>query len=199
MKARVLDVQVIVYSDKDPNSAQVAGLTAGNEIELGEVAKNKGLKWVAVTLPKGQRGYIKGDVKVFVFSRLSLLQKEADFKEQPFAMSLVKRKLTRGEQFDRLDVVESDGRQWVKIRDLQGIEGYIDSKTRVMEKSTRPPLSAGKNMLYGAIWCIGGIVVTAATYSSASSRGGTYIVAWGAIAFGGFQFLKGLFQLLRGK
>ncbi|MDP6634437.1 MAG: hypothetical protein QGG42_06040 [Phycisphaerae bacterium] len=50
-----------------------------------------------------------------------------------------------------------------------------------------------RNMLYGALWCIGGIVVTAATYSAASG-GGTYVVAWGAIVFGAIQFFRGLFQ-----
>lgn len=54
-----------------------------------------------------------------------------------------------------------------------------------------------KNMLYGALWCIGGIVVTVATYSAASSGGGSYVVAWGAIIFGAIQFLKGLFQFLK--
>lgn len=54
--------------------------------------------------------------------------------------------------------------------------------------------SAGtKNMIYGAIWCIGGTVVTVATYSAASG-GGSYVVAWGAIIFGGVQFLQGLVQ-----
>lgn len=48
-----------------------------------------------------------------------------------------------------------------------------------------------KDMLYGALWCIGGIVVTAITYSAASG-GGTYIVAWGAIFWGAIQFIKGL-------
>jgi hypothetical protein len=50
---------------------------------------------------------------------------------------------------------------------------------------------AKKNMLYGALWCIGGIVVTAVTYS-ASSDGGRYVVAWGAIVFGAIQFFRGL-------
>lgn len=50
-----------------------------------------------------------------------------------------------------------------------------------------------KNMLYGALWCIGGIVVTAATYSAASD-GGTYVIAWGAILFGAIQFIRGLSQ-----
>lgn len=50
---------------------------------------------------------------------------------------------------------------------------------------------ANKDMIYGALWCIGGIVVTAVTYSNASG-GGTYVVAWGAILFGAVQFIKGL-------
>ena len=55
---------------------------------------------------------------------------------------------------------------------------------------------AGKqDMLYGALWCIGGTVVTAVTYSAASSGGGTYVVAWGAIVFGAIQFFRGLSHL----
>jgi hypothetical protein len=53
---------------------------------------------------------------------------------------------------------------------------------------------ARKNMVFGAIWCIGGTLVTALTYQAASG-GGHYIIAWGAIIFGGFQFLRGLVQL----
>jgi hypothetical protein len=51
-----------------------------------------------------------------------------------------------------------------------------------------------KNMLIGATWCIGGILVTAMTYQTATG-GGHYIVAWGAILFGAIQFLRGLAQL----
>jgi len=50
-----------------------------------------------------------------------------------------------------------------------------------------------KNMLYGALWCIGGIIVTAVTFTAASG-GGTYIIAWGAIIFGAIQFFRGLSQ-----
>src|SRR5712675_2021218 len=42
-----------------------------------------------------------------------------------------------------------------------------------------------------------GIIITAVTYSAAS-HGGTYVVAWGAIAVGAWRFLLGLFQILRG-
>lgn len=46
-------------------------------------------------------------------------------------------------------------------------------------------------MLQGALWCIGGTVVTVASYSAASS-GGRYVVAWGAIVFGATPFFRGL-------
>lgn len=56
---------------------------------------------------------------------------------------------------------------------------------------------ARKNMIHGGLWCIGGAVVTAASYSAASG-GGRYIVAWGAIAFGALQFFRGLKQFYGG-
>jgi hypothetical protein len=54
---------------------------------------------------------------------------------------------------------------------------------------------ARRNKWIGGAWCAGGIAVTAYTYSAASG-GGTYVVAWGAIIFGGWQFVKGLIAFL---
>lgn len=42
---------------------------------------------------------------------------------------------------------------------------------------------ANKDMLYGALWCIGGIVATVADFG---------YVFWGAIVFGAIQFFKGV-------
>ena len=42
---------------------------------------------------------------------------------------------------------------------------------------------AGKNMLYGALWCIGGTIATLADIG---------YIFWGAIVFGGIQFFIGL-------
>ena len=50
---------------------------------------------------------------------------------------------------------------------------------------------ARKRIIRGAAWLFAGLVVTAVTYSSARS-GGTYVVAWGAIAFGSVQLFQGL-------
>ena len=41
---------------------------------------------------------------------------------------------------------------------------------------------ANKDMLYGALWCVGGIIMTVADVG---------FIFWGAIVFGGYQFLKG--------
>lgn len=40
-----------------------------------------------------------------------------------------------------------------------------------------------KDMLYGALWCIGGIIATVADFG---------YIFWGAIVFGGIQFFRGL-------
>jgi hypothetical protein len=69
------------------------------------------------------------------------------------------------------------------------------SQTSKAATSDNPVRAAAeKRMIHGAIWCIGGIVVTAVSYASAASSpfGGTYIVAWGAIFFGGLRFFQGL-------
>jgi hypothetical protein len=66
----------------------------------------------------------------------------------------------------------------------------VDMFRNVMREAYR---KAGmKNVGIGLLWCVGGILVTAITYSMASG-GGTYFVAWGAVVFGGFQAIRGLF------
>ncbi|MBK6417806.1 MAG: hypothetical protein IPI24_10930 [Ignavibacteria bacterium] len=53
---------------------------------------------------------------------------------------------------------------------------------------------ARSSMNQGAVWFLGGIVVTVATYVLATG-GGTYVVAWGAVVFGGIQFVRGYMKL----
>ena len=53
-----------------------------------------------------------------------------------------------------------------------------------------------KDMLHGALWCIGGTAVTVVTYSAASN-GGPFIIAFGAIIFGAIQFCHGLVRWMR--
>jgi len=49
-----------------------------------------------------------------------------------------------------------------------------------------------KSMLFGALCCGAGITANAMTYSgTASTEELTYVIAWGAIIFGGIQFVRG--------
>ncbi len=45
---------------------------------------------------------------------------------------------------------------------------------------------AKKDMLYGALWCIGGLALTLADVG---------FIFWGAILFGGIQFFRGVSRL----
>ena len=69
--------------------------------------------------------------------------------------------------------------------DAQMVIDNVQVEVRKMEKER-----GKKEMIYGALWCVGGAVVTLLTYMLAEG-GGTYVVAWGAMAWGALQFLKG--------
>ncbi len=56
-----------------------------------------------------------------------------------------------------------------------------------------------RTMLAGVLWAVGGIVVTAVTYDMASRGGGTYVVAWGAVIFGIYDFVRGLIGWLKNR
>lgn len=75
--------------------------------------------------------------------------------------------------------------------DQESAATVVSNLTRLRSEAIRE--AGKKNMLYGALWCIGGIVVTAVTYSAAAP-GDIYVVAWGAIVFGAIQFFRGVWQ-----
>jgi hypothetical protein len=57
--------------------------------------------------------------------------------------------------------------------------------------------SAQQEMVTGAGLVALGVVITVVTYNFASSGGGTYIMMWGPIVFGGFILLRGIWNWLR--
>ena len=83
-------------------------------------------------------------------------------------------------------------------------ETINESPENKLESSEGKQIMADKcarQMLFGILWVIGGIVVTAVTYNAAASSptGGRYFVAWGAVLFGIYDFFKGLFGWLKYK
>ena len=82
----------------------------------------------------------------------------------------------------------------------EGLEAdHAQTVVTQLREARRESLQAAakKNMAYGALWCIGGLVVTLASYNIASSNpeGGRYVMAWGAVVFGAIQFFRGVGQL----
>jgi len=72
-------------------------------------------------------------------------------------------------------------------------EGAAEPSPQPIVARIQVPSSPERQMLYGGIVCVAGIVITGVTYLAASGPGGgTYLVAWGAILFGGLRFFRGL-------
>jgi hypothetical protein len=92
-----------------------------------------------------------------------------------------------------------EGKSAAEVEDALVAKG-IERKTAaiVVEKLSVATVSVHKdegtkNMMIGGLICLVGIVITAATYSSAAG-GGRYVIAWGAIIFGAIRFFRGLGQ-----
>ena len=65
------------------------------------------------------------------------------------------------------------------LSNIISVQNEINEQEYISAKKEQ----AEKDMLYGALWCVGGIIATAAHIG---------FVFWGAILFGGIQFFKGL-------
>jgi hypothetical protein len=80
--------------------------------------------------------------------------------------------------------------------DQDSVSSVVNRVFQLRKKAHRDV--AGRNIMFGALWCVGGTLFTVLSYQMASEHpgGGTYFIAWGAILFGGIQLLKGLGQLV---
>ena len=193
MRGRIRDPQVKLYSSPEVNAISIATLVEGTEVEFGKTIKREGKKWTEVIMPSGQKGYIPAETRVFPYRLGALLQNNVPMYTQPNSESQVRATLSRNTKLYMTDVVRTENQDWVKVRDLNGAEGYISGRTQIRAIAEKTKALARKNMIGGALWCIGGIAVTVYTYG-ASSSGGTYIVAWGAILFGFVQLVQGIYQ-----
>ncbi|HEV2176083.1 MAG TPA: hypothetical protein VGW33_02620 [Terriglobia bacterium] len=196
MKARVSNQPATIYSQPDSSAPPITQVPVGGIVEVGGVKTQGGRKWVAATLSDGRRGYLAGDAKVIFMRRATLLQDEVAAYSQPSTSSGVKARYQKSATLYLGEKVTEDGKAWARVLDSAGNEGFVDGQTRIKVVPEATKAAGRKNMLRGGLWCVGGIVVTVATYSAAASGGGTYFVAWGAILFGGIQFFKGMYQFL---
>ena len=85
------------------------------------------------------------------------------------------------QKLDEVSVIQSLVNQGLDNESAVTVVDNLQTQIKAAKKAR-----AHKDILYGALWCVGGIVLTVAHIG---------FIFWGAIIFGGFQFFKGLANL----
>lgn len=193
MKARILDSQVKVYSSIDENAISIATLPEGSEIEFGAVKKKAGKVWVPITLSTGQQAYIPADTRIFAIREGALMQNTVDVHAEPSSESPIKQQLGLNAKFLILQRVNQNGQIWMRIRDMNGGEGFIFGDTRIRVTQQKTKAGGMKNIVSGVMWLAVGVLVNFS--GIAGSSGGSFtILGYGAILFGAVMLISGLVQ-----
>ena len=220
MRVTMLETGVSVLSKPDGASLLLTRLSMDDEVELGKAVKEKGVSWVEVALPDGRRGYIAGETKIYKITSASINQDEVDLFEQPAFRGARKARLVKGHKILLLKVVPGENGDWVRVRDLKGVEGYIHGETRILKEGSKegadktPPVDAGRpvqapsrkprtagttDIRNGIVAIIFGLIVTGGSYLLAPQLGGKYYITWGLVVLGVLWLLRGVFRVARGK
>jgi hypothetical protein len=196
MKFR-MDQAQRMYSRPDLSAHTDSEIAMGEEVEIGGEVKRNGVGFCPVRRSNGQSGYIPGDTRGSHIKPMTIDQKEVAVYFEPSTRSSARTHLGKSARVWMFPgIVENAGEKFVRIRDASGAEGYMPGDTRVKGVPEVTRKAGMKNMTVGALWCVGGLVVTIGTLAAASDRGGTYLIAWGPVIFGFIQFCKGLGQTL---
>jgi len=196
MRARILDPQVKVYSSLDSNAVSMATLAAGSEVEFASPKRKAGKLWIPITLSTGQQAYIPGETRLFIIRLALLASNDVDLRTEPSVGSMVKQQLPRNTRLYILEVVKQEDGEWVKVRDMSGMEGYISGSTNIRVIQQQTKALGRKNMMSGIMWLIAGLIVIFSSGSPAT--GGSFILlGYGAILFGAVMSVAGFIQVLR--
>lgn len=92
----------------------------------------------------------------------------------------------------RTPLVSSESDAIEGIRPIAG-DPYRGVGARALAEQSRPKPRAKNDTAVGLAFLIGGVLLTAVTYASASSSssGGRYIVAWGPMLYGAIRLIRG--------
>jgi hypothetical protein len=107
--------------------------------------------------------------------------------------------LTQGQSQDKVAgiLVEQGWEEETARKFVQSVNAALEDYRSSPEGRQALASKYLKHVGFGALWFIGGGLFTAITYGSASSGGGTYVVAYGAIIAGAIEFFWGLFGYLK--
>jgi len=195
MKARILDTQVKVYSSMDANSVSIATLPQGSEVEFGGAKRKAGKMWIPITLSTGQQAYLPAETRLFPVQQGSLLQDNVELRGEPSSESMIKQKMPRNSKVLILEVIKGGVQDWVRVRDMNGMEGFISGETRIRVMPQKTKAMGRRNIFSGLMWLIAGVVI-ALSSSSPASGGGFVLFGYLALIFGAVMFISGLVQFI---
>ena len=172
-----------VYDRPDEDASFPTILKKGDAFELLNLLEDTNEQWLRVKLPDKQIKYMRGNVIVMtqdgIIEDMGKMMGEGQSEE-----SIVK-------EFTKQGAPEQLVRDfYTEIARLA--EEYRNSPEGKKNISSQ----ASKRILYGLLWAAGGAIATFAGMEAASG-GGTYFVFWGAIVYGGFLIIRGIFELVK--
>jgi hypothetical protein len=195
--ARLLDPAVPVYASANRSSRVIEELTGSPIVKLGGGANG----FFEVQLNDGRLGYVDETVQITQPPALITDQYGTMLQSEPSEKSTVVAMLKKGARVISTEpAIEGDGIQWLHVTS-DGRTGYIRGDTKLTDADLTPPAqdaassAAMQNVIWGFVICAVGVIVTVGSYVIAEHTVGVYVVAWGAIFFGGVQILKGLSQM----
>ena len=100
--------------------------------------------------------------------------------------------------YDYAVMLIGNGQSNAEVSSMMISRGIASADSLVITVSIRQQIAqskvdmANKNIRNGALWCVGGLLVTGISYAAVSEGGGSYMMCWGAVIFGGIQFFRGL-------
>jgi hypothetical protein len=164
-------------------------LEKGAEFEIVETVPGEVGNWVKVRALTGEEGFLDGKAKITTAARLmELITVDLTRRLKPKAIvnGMVRiRKIPEARAQELMDAAD---------KAFQAMAASPEGRKALASKNARL-------MGIGFLWAVGGIIVTAVSYSAASSSptGGRYIIAWGAVLFGLFDIARGFFGWLKYK
>lgn len=180
----------------DENGLSLTTLPAGSEVEVGSLQRKSGKVWLPIILSTGQKAYLPGETKRFVIQEGALMQESVEMHADPSARSVVKQKLLRNAKLFIMEKNKGVDGEWVKVRDMNGIEGYVSGDTRLRVKPMLTKASGMRNIRSGVMWIIAALIIFFS--GNTPPTGSVYsLFGYAAFVFGAIMIIAGWLQYRR--
>ena len=171
-----------IYSEPNKSSKPTV-FQKGEEFELLNSVPGTNDKWLRIRSHSGEIGFLPGDVEIVTTDSL---------------MEFVGEQI--GNETSEQKIVRKISDLGVPAEQAQGIYTELAQAITVYEASPEGQQDMAnaysRKMLFGVLWVVGGIIATVVSMDAASD-GGIYYVFWGAVVFGAFDIIRGLFGYLK--